>query len=196
MDRIELLADDRLGFWERTAGYHNEADPWKQQRYMSPSLTKQQMHDILSSRDFSGRDLRSLHAVGHDLRGINARKSLMRDAHLSNCDLRGADFTEASLSNVDFRGADLRACRFNDADVEGVEFLGADLRAADFRGAALVGATFCDDPQTVDTMPANESAVIDSTTRFELSSLEDLSPPQSLYVRRSIGGASAASGAL
>lgn len=29
---LEFRADDRLGFWERN-GYHNEADPWTEQRY-------------------------------------------------------------------------------------------------------------------------------------------------------------------
>jgi DMSO/TMAO reductase YedYZ molybdopterin-dependent catalytic subunit len=29
---IEFAAEDRLGFWEQR-GYHNEADPWKEQRY-------------------------------------------------------------------------------------------------------------------------------------------------------------------
>ena len=29
---IELTADDRPGFWERN-GYHNEADPWKEERF-------------------------------------------------------------------------------------------------------------------------------------------------------------------
>ncbi len=29
---LEFTAGDRLGFWEQ-AGYHNEADPWKEQRY-------------------------------------------------------------------------------------------------------------------------------------------------------------------
>jgi DMSO/TMAO reductase YedYZ molybdopterin-dependent catalytic subunit len=29
---LEFLAEDQLGFWER-AGYHNEADPFKEQRY-------------------------------------------------------------------------------------------------------------------------------------------------------------------
>jgi DMSO/TMAO reductase YedYZ molybdopterin-dependent catalytic subunit len=29
---IELVADDRPGFWEQN-GYHNEADPWKEERY-------------------------------------------------------------------------------------------------------------------------------------------------------------------
>jgi DMSO/TMAO reductase YedYZ molybdopterin-dependent catalytic subunit len=29
---LEFRADDRLGFWEQ-AGYHNEADPWQEQRF-------------------------------------------------------------------------------------------------------------------------------------------------------------------
>ena len=33
--RIELLRDDRPGFWE-VRGYHNEADPWKEERYSEP----------------------------------------------------------------------------------------------------------------------------------------------------------------
>jgi DMSO/TMAO reductase YedYZ molybdopterin-dependent catalytic subunit len=35
--RIEALAEDSLGFWERTAGYHNGADPWREQRYVAAS---------------------------------------------------------------------------------------------------------------------------------------------------------------
>ena len=30
--RIEFLAKDRRGYWE-TRGYHNEGDPWREQRY-------------------------------------------------------------------------------------------------------------------------------------------------------------------
>ena len=33
---LEFLAHDSLGFWER-AGYHNEADPWREQRYANRS---------------------------------------------------------------------------------------------------------------------------------------------------------------
>lgn len=29
---VELTADDQLGFWERN-GYHNDADPWREERY-------------------------------------------------------------------------------------------------------------------------------------------------------------------
>lgn len=30
--RIEIVADDRPGFWE-VRGYHNEGDPWREERY-------------------------------------------------------------------------------------------------------------------------------------------------------------------
>jgi DMSO/TMAO reductase YedYZ molybdopterin-dependent catalytic subunit len=29
---IEFIRDDRPGFWEKR-GYHNEGDPWKEERY-------------------------------------------------------------------------------------------------------------------------------------------------------------------
>jgi DMSO/TMAO reductase YedYZ molybdopterin-dependent catalytic subunit len=29
---LEFKTSDQLGFWERN-GYHNEADPWKEQRF-------------------------------------------------------------------------------------------------------------------------------------------------------------------
>ncbi|MFC7334585.1 sulfite oxidase-like oxidoreductase [Rhodocista pekingensis] len=32
VNRMEFLAEDRPGFWEER-GYHNEGDPWKEQRY-------------------------------------------------------------------------------------------------------------------------------------------------------------------
>jgi DMSO/TMAO reductase YedYZ molybdopterin-dependent catalytic subunit len=32
LNGIELRAADQPGFWERY-GYHNDADPWKEERY-------------------------------------------------------------------------------------------------------------------------------------------------------------------
>jgi DMSO/TMAO reductase YedYZ molybdopterin-dependent catalytic subunit len=32
VNRIEFIAEDRPGFWE-VRGYHNEGDPWKEERY-------------------------------------------------------------------------------------------------------------------------------------------------------------------
>ena len=34
VNRIEFLAEDRPGFWE-VRGYHNDGDPWKEERYSS-----------------------------------------------------------------------------------------------------------------------------------------------------------------
>lgn len=35
INRLEFMESDRLGFWELN-GYHNEADPWKEERYAPP----------------------------------------------------------------------------------------------------------------------------------------------------------------
>ena len=32
VNRLELMAEDRPGFWERN-GYHDRGDPWREQRY-------------------------------------------------------------------------------------------------------------------------------------------------------------------
>ncbi len=32
IDGFEFLAEDRLGFWEKR-GYHNDGDPWREERY-------------------------------------------------------------------------------------------------------------------------------------------------------------------
>jgi len=32
---LEVMAQDRRGFWERN-GYHNHADPWREERYADP----------------------------------------------------------------------------------------------------------------------------------------------------------------
>jgi DMSO/TMAO reductase YedYZ molybdopterin-dependent catalytic subunit len=38
LEEIRLVAEDELGYWEKEAGYHNEADPWREQRYIVPDL--------------------------------------------------------------------------------------------------------------------------------------------------------------
>lgn len=35
INRLEFMENDRLGFWEMN-GYHNGADPWKEERYAPP----------------------------------------------------------------------------------------------------------------------------------------------------------------
>jgi hypothetical protein len=168
LKRIELLEEDRLGYWEREAGYHNTADPWRQQRYMAPQLDRLEVQKLLKARDFSGRDLRSLRAAGLDLAGLNARGALLRDADFRHAHLQRACFDGANLSNAHFADADLRGATFVAADVEGADFSGADLRGVDFSGAAFTGATFI--------TGVNQAAKIDSSTRVDARSLDDLTP--------------------
>ena len=173
LERIELLAVDRLGYWEATAGYHNEADPWREQRFLSATLTRQQMQQVLASRDFSGHDLLGLDARGHDLRGLNARGAILRNAWFDDARLNDACFADANLSGAHLRRADLRGVDFREADLEGTDFVGADLRGADFRGASLIAATFID---------GAIQATIDATTRFDTKLDEQLMPEQLAFV--------------
>ena len=182
LERIELLAEDRLGYWEAESGYHNTADPWREERYMAPALDKQEAARLLAKRDFSGRNLRSIAAAGMDLAGLSARGALLRDADFSRANLRGACFDGANLSNARLVGADLRGATFLGADVEGADFTGADLRGADLTGASLFGATFCDESAVPPC-----GATIDATLRVAPDQLDALTPPQAAFLRAALG---------
>lgn len=177
LEHIELLADDRLGYWEAEAGYHNTADPWLQQRYMTPDLNRFEVQRLLDARDFSGRSLRSLDASGRDLSGLRADGALLRDADFRRANLRGASFLGANLSNARLAEADLRGATFERADLEGADFSGADLRGVDLRGALLTAATFVD---------GSLAAHFDRTTRLDERSLEELMPLQADFIRRAL----------
>jgi DMSO/TMAO reductase YedYZ molybdopterin-dependent catalytic subunit len=179
---IELLAEDRLGYWEAEAGYHNVADPWRQQRYVAPAVSKGQAAAIVAKRDLAGLALRGLDLRGHALPGLKAAAAILRDARFDACDLRGADFQLANLCNARFRRADLRGAKFNGAGLEGVDFAGADLRQADLSGASLLAASFFD-PR------AGLGATIDQTTSLDLAGLDDLMPDEQEYVRRQLSPA-------
>lgn len=142
LQAIELLAEDRLGYWEAQAGYHNHADPWLEERFMAPDFSKREASERIQSRDFSNCDLRGFDGKARDLSKLNARGSQLRDADLRGANLRGACFEGANLSGARLEGCDLREVVFRGADLEGCDFSAADLRGADFTGASLFGATF------------------------------------------------------
>jgi len=176
--RIELLEHDRLGYWEATAGYHNVADPWREQRYIASGLTKQEAARRIASRDFAGADLLGIDAAGRELAGLNARGAVLRDADFRRCRLESACFDGANLSNADFRNADLREATFVGADVEGADFSGADLHGADLRVASLLGVSFTSEE------PEHAAARFDGATRLETTTLTGLTPEQQAYVRK------------
>lgn len=144
LKRMDLLAEDRLGYWEAETGYHNGADPWLEERYMAPQLDRRMAARLIASRDFSGQDLRSIDARQRDLRGLNAAEALLRDAHFERCDLRDANFRRANLSNAHFGDANLQGADFTEGDLEGANLAGADLRGANLSDCSLIGASFCE----------------------------------------------------
>ena len=138
LEHVELLAADRLGFWEATAGYHNEADPWRQQRYIASGVSPAEARAILAGRDLRGKKLLGLRAAGCDLAGLQAQHAVLRDADFRDCNLAGACFDGANLTNAHFQGARLQGASFRDADLEGAGFERADLRGACLLASSLL----------------------------------------------------------
>jgi DMSO/TMAO reductase YedYZ molybdopterin-dependent catalytic subunit len=184
LERIEVLGADRLGYWEATAGYHNLADPLREQRYIASNLSKAEAHAILTSRNLADREVLSLEAQGLDLAGLNARGARLRNVDFRGCCLRGACFDTANLTNGHLQNADLRDASLRGADLEGVAFAGADMRGACLLGASLVGASFGSTPA--------DSIVVDDRTLVPRSAAWQLSPKQSALVEIVLAHAGAA----
>jgi DMSO/TMAO reductase YedYZ molybdopterin-dependent catalytic subunit len=174
LERIELLSEDRLGYWEADAGYHNLADPWKEQRYMAATIDRRTAAKLIESKDFSGRDLRSIDASNRNLNGLNAVGSKLRDASFDNCSLIGADFSGANLSNASLVGANLSDAKFTGGDVEGADFSGADLSGVDLSECSLIGASF------INGSPEKQANI--KATSFSRRQLESLSQTQREFV--------------
>jgi DMSO/TMAO reductase YedYZ molybdopterin-dependent catalytic subunit len=126
--RIEFLAVDRLGYWERESSYHNGADPWPgDERYVTGSHAPEEIDRFRRAASYVPYRGPKKILLGVDLRGWSPATRDLGDLHLKNCDLRGAH-----LSGADLRGANLTRS----------DFAGATLAAADLRGAALSATRF------------------------------------------------------
>jgi len=151
VSRIEVMAEDRLGYWERESAYHNTADPTRgDQRYRTGSLDPARLARFLAAGDYARWRGPKRLILSADLRAWRPVTRELGELHLKDCDLRGvvlagADLRGANLTRCDLRGADLRGVDLRDADLEGVVFVGADLRGADLRGAFLSAARFFDE---------------------------------------------------
>lgn len=184
--RLDFLAEDRLGYWEREAGYHNGADPWQEQRYAAPVARHGEMQARLARRELSGCHLRGLDAVGHELTGLRAAGAVLRNANFARAALAGACFDGANLTNANFEQADLRGTTFRGADLEGTNLAGADLRGCDFSSASLLAASFCREaPDGSQMLPAR----LDAKTRFDPTVWEQLLPAQAACLARLLDAA-------
>ncbi len=190
LTEIRVLAQDDLGFWEGKAGYHNEADPWREQRYVAPNLNRLQVAKAFTQRNFAGLEFQGLEARGISLPDLSAQGAILRNADFRNAQLRNADFSGANLSNARFQEADLRGASFDRADVEGADFSAADLRGCDFRGASLLGVTFfveAGEGEPPVSAPPTLAARLDQSTQFDSEQIDALAPQQAAYVRANLG---------
>lgn len=172
---IELLADDRPGFWERTAGYHNEADPWREQRYVARDVDRIALAKLMASKNLAGRDLLGTDFAGADLTGFDLRGASLRNANLRGAvlwyaDLRGANFTNAVLHSADLRSA----------KIDAIDLDGADLRRADLRGTSGVPASLA---VAEFSSTSDDGARVDGLD-WSGARLDGLLPPQEDYLRR------------
>jgi DMSO/TMAO reductase YedYZ molybdopterin-dependent catalytic subunit len=142
---MRMLASDTLGYWERAGGYHNNADFWREERYVSGNLSPRQLERLRQTADFRpyqhqvllSLDLRQGDFRGAQMAGVQLKNCALAGSNLQQADLRGANLTNSDLQGVDLRGADL-----SDADLEGVLLMGADLRDCSMRRARLAAAEF------------------------------------------------------
>jgi DMSO/TMAO reductase YedYZ molybdopterin-dependent catalytic subunit len=175
LEKIEVLANDRLGSWEGESGYHNNADPWKEERYIVSGVSRKELRALIERRDLAGREFLSIQCSGMELAGLNAAAASLRNASFQKANLRGANFDRARLANAHFEEADLQGASFLDADLEGADFRGADLRGINLIGSSLSGAVFCPEPHD---QSGFKRALIDKNTQYERSQLSALSDAQ------------------
>ena len=144
--RIELLAEDRLGWWEENSSYHNNADPATgTERFTTGSLRPEQLRRFLEAPSYDKYRTRVM--LGLDLREWAPAPRDLSRLYLKNCDLRGVDLSGSDLrgSNLslsDLRGANLSGADLSASDLEGADFCGADLTDADLSGCALSATRF------------------------------------------------------
>lgn len=173
LHRIELLAEDSLGYWERESNYHNVGDPWPgDQRFTSGSVRPEKVKSLLEAERLNAFRGPKKILIGLDLRHWRPKDRDLRQLHLKNCDLRHADFSgvdlrQANLSLCDLRFADLSHADLRQADIEGADLSGADLRHADLRHSFLSATRFFSgdlsaprDPAKVDNLRFEEASGI------------------------------------
>lgn len=133
---VELLATDRLGWWETGSSYHNNADPFAgDERFTTGSIRPDQLARFKEAAGFD--KYRGRVMLGLDLRGWAPKSRDLMRISLKNCDLRGVDLSNAELRHSNLSLSDLREARLAGADLSGSDLEGADFGQADLRGADL-----------------------------------------------------------
>ena len=143
---LRFVAHDVLGYWERAGGYHNNADFWREERYVSGNLEPASSGASRALRPIFIRIAARCSCRSTCMQAIFAGQSWLsvqlKNCNLSGCNLQGADLRDANLTNSDLQGVNLRGADLSGADLEGVLLMGADLRHCSMRRARLAAAEF------------------------------------------------------
>jgi hypothetical protein len=143
---IELLERDRLGYWETHSAYHNNADPWLEERLVPRPLSPEKFAECVENKNFSGvaaiRDDQFKQLKGIDMSEWNFQGASIKACDLENVSMHGANCRGANFTLTKFVGADLWGADFSGSDCEGADFRGANLSGADFRNTSLTVTRF------------------------------------------------------
>ncbi len=142
LEEIELREDNKLGYWEAGPGYHDNADPWEEERFTTGNIPPDLRQRMIERRSLGKRDLLGVDFSGEELGGLDASGATIRNCRFVKTGLRSANFRGTMVSGGTFEGADMVDADFREANCNGTSFIGADLRSVDFTGAALFGARF------------------------------------------------------
>jgi hypothetical protein len=177
LETIELRTDNKLGYWEAGPGYHDGADPWAEERFITGNIPPDLRQRMIDRRSFGKRDLLGVDFSGEDLTGLDASEATVRNAKFDNAILRGASFRKTEYAGASLRGADMVGANMRSSDGAGADFTGADLRSVDFSDAGITGAVFCNEN-------GGNGALIDGATLFEKTALAKLTDVNRTYVER------------
>jgi hypothetical protein len=143
---VEALAEDRLGCWETTSSYHNNADPFTgDQRFTTGSMRPEHLARFKTASNldkYRGRVMIGLDLTDWAPATLDLRRLYLKDCDLSCVDLSGRDLRSSNLSLSDLRGANLAGSDLSGSDLEGADFTGADLSEADLSHTALSATRF------------------------------------------------------
>jgi DMSO/TMAO reductase YedYZ molybdopterin-dependent catalytic subunit len=146
INQVELMAEDKLGYWERESAYDNNADPWLEQRMVPRPIDADEFARRVDASDFSNakavRDSQFAKLKHMDLTGWKFQGAEIKACDLKHFILRGAHCRGANFTLTDFFGADLSGADLSHGDCEGADFRGANLSHADLRYTSLTMTQF------------------------------------------------------
>lgn len=182
LEEIEVRRDNKLGYWEAGPGYHDNADPWNEERFITGNIPPELRQRMIDRKSLGKRDLLSVNFDGEELGGLDAAETVMRNCSFVGARLRSASFTGANVSGGAFDKADMVDADMRGTCCNGTSFEGADLRSVDFTDAELFGASFVAED-------GSNGAIMDGATLISKEQIATMTDVNRAYVEAAIKAA-------